>query len=140
MTVTHIDNIISALKSDSTLLGMVSASNIRIGWVSTLQSFPSVIVTMIAGTIRGRLGYSVSSSGNKLRTDTSTIQIDVYTTNEGGGARQAGEICDRIDKIFLNGISGILEFHKDSDNMMYDDSINVWRRTMRWSYTAIVSD
>ena len=140
MTVTEIDNIISALKSDTTLISMVSASNIRIGWVSTIQSFPSVVLTLIGGSATGRLGYQSSSTGSKLRTNTGTMQIDVYIDNESGGARKAGEICDRIDKIFLSGISGILEFHKDSDVMMYDDSINVWRRTMRWSYTSIVSD
>ena len=140
MTVADIDNLISILKSDATLTSMVSANDIKVGWVSTVENFPCIVITLISENAVGRIGYKSSSSGNKLRYDTGTFQIDVYVQNEDGGARKAGQICDRIEKLLLPSITGIDAMSKSGDVMMYDDEMNVWRRSMRWDYKVIHAD
>ena len=140
MTVSDVDNLISTLRNDATLTSMVPSSDIKVGWVSKVENFPCIIVTLVGGTAKGRLGYNTATSGEKLRTDTGTFQIDVYTTDEGGGARKAGEICDRIEKVLLPNITGISGLNKTSDVMMYDDEQHVWRRSMRWDYLVVRAD
>lgn len=131
MTSTDIINIITTLRSDSTLQGKMTSSNIVIGWMSTLNQFPSVVVTPIGGSSTGQLGYNSATAGNKHRTDDGTVQIDIYSTKHN---YETMDIGDRIDEVLISGVTGILNMSKASETQMYDDEMNVWRKSMRWNY------
>lgn len=129
MLTTDIDTIITALKSDSTLTSLVPADNIKVGWVNEINSFPSIILTIIGDDIVGRLGYNNTNE----RTDRFRIQIDVYSSTS---SRECSQIVDRIALILLHSPS----FHvirKTDDTQVYMEDANVWRRITTWEFTDI---
>ena len=137
MTLDEIVALRNALIGDATLTSMVSEENIRVGWVSIVNSFPSIIITQVGGIAKGMLGYSASTTGNKLRRNEGTIQFDILSTTSRAETLQ---IADRIEKIFLDGISDFQSFTKTSDMDMYDEEAKVYRKIQVWKYIRLMYD
>jgi len=136
MKTTDIDNLISELKGDATLLSMVDSSNIRIGWVNVISEFPSVIITIVGDDIIQKLGYSTSPDGSKERVDTGRVQIDIYSDKS---ARECAVILDRITLILLQS-SKFLKMRKTSDSQLFDNETRTWRRVTTWEFQNVHAD
>lgn len=137
MTYDELVKIREALINDSQITDIVSSENIRVGWVSVVNSFPSIIITQVGGITKGMLGYSASTNGNKLRRNEGTIQFDILSTTSRAETLQ---IADRIEKIFLDGISDFQSFTKTSDMDMYDEEARVYRKIQVWKYIRLMCD
>jgi len=63
------------LASSSTVTSYVGSNNIKAGWPRTIDDFPCIIISQVAGSDYGYLGYGTSSAGSKLRRETLLMNV-----------------------------------------------------------------
>ena len=116
----------------STLTALVSSSNIKIGWSSTLDSFPAVTISQAAGTDTGQLGYGTSPSGSRVGVEEVSYQLDIYSRTSW---KETLDIEDAIKKVLLkNGYS------KTSSNDMWEPDIKAFRKITMWRKVSYHND
>jgi len=118
--------------SSTSLTTLVPAKDIRIGWSSTVDNFPCIILQQSAGSDVGYLGYNMATTGSKIRREVMTIQVDIYSR---ASKHNVDTIADVIVPIMISG-----GCRKDSDVDMYNDDIDVYRKTQIFSHIRYHDD
>ena len=119
------------LISDGTVISLVPASNIRVGWSESRISFPIVVITMVSESDIGYLGFGTSSEGNKLHRQEATIQVDILSRSS---IKETLDIGDAITKVLMyNG------FSKATEVDIWDNLLKAHRRMLRFRKTYIKS-
>lgn len=138
MTTADISAIRSILISDSDITNKVDSNNIRIGWVKEISDFPSIIITQMGGSSVGYPGYQSAASGNKLRRDEGTVQLDVWSDTS---LHEADSIASDVTQAMLSGDKGdIIGVHQTDDRAMYDEDLEVYRKIHRYDYISFKTD
>lgn len=132
MSVTAMTEIQSNLINSSSLTALVASSNIKIGWVKELDSFPCIILQQSTGVDWGYLGYNTSAAGSKTRREQFTIQVDIYSRTT---SKNVTEIADIIVPIMIS--SGC---RKNVDTDDYNDELSVHRKLQTYTLTKFHSD
>ena len=114
------------LISSNEVTNLVSTNNIKVGWVKTSDEFPCITINQVGGTDIGYLGYGTSNLGDKLREETCTFQIDVYSQKDRLETEQIS------DQVTLRMISG--SCRKDNDIEDYIDELGVYRKILNYSF------
>ena len=122
----------NSLVGNSSLTALVPSSDIQVGWKRELANFPCIIISQAAGTDNGYLGYSTSSSGNKVAKENVSYQIDIYSRNS---IKEILDIEDVLRKILLNN-----GYRKTSDNDAYNSDYQAYRKITIWSSIAFHND
>jgi len=109
------------LISSSSVTSLVSSNNIKIGWTVQDDEFPCIIIHQDGGEDVGFLGYNKSSAGSKTRREKVSLQIDIYSQTS---QYEVDQIADAIVPIMISG-----GCRKISDMNLFNDEIDVWRKT-----------
>lgn len=120
------------LISSSEVTAYVPARKIKAGWPRTLDDFPCIIISQVAGSDYGYLGYGTSTAGSKLRREESSIQIDIYSKNS---RLETVQIADEVVKKLISG-----NCTKQSDNESYNDELGIYRKIQTYTYTCFHND
>jgi len=120
------------LISSSDLTALVPASQIKVGWQKTIDSFPCIIINQAAGNDVGYLGYAASPSGNKVRREQVTVQIDIYSRKS---RQNVFEIADEIVPLMIS-----LGSSKDSDVDDFNDDLSVYRKIQTYTFFKFHDD
>jgi len=113
--------------SSSAITSIVSAADIKVGWVRTEDNFPCITINQVGGTDVGYLGYNTSAAGSHLRKENTTYQIDIYSKNS---RLQTLQIADLIVPRMISG-----GCRKDSDIEDFNDDLGIYRKLQ--TYTKI---
>ena len=106
------------------LTALVSSSNIKVGWSSSLDSFPTITISQAAGSDVGQLGYATSPSGSRVGVEEVSYQLDIYSRTSW---KETLDIEDAIKKVLLkNGYS------KTSSNDIWEPDIKAFRKVTMW--------
>jgi len=108
------------LVSSSAVIAKVPSRNIKVGWVKTTDSFPCITINQVTGTDIGFLGYNSSEAGSRMRRESASIQIDIFSQKD---RLETIQIADLIVPIMISG-----GCRKDSDFEDYLDELNVYRK------------
>jgi len=121
------------LSSSSAITNYVPKNNIKVGWPKTMDSFPCIIITQVAGSDTGKLGYRTSPAGSRLRLEQPVIAVNVYSRDS---MRDVYVIGDNIIPLLI--ASGACR--KDSDNDDHDDELSVYARMLTFSFSKYRND
>jgi len=120
------------LTSSSAITSIVPASDIKVAWVKTSDSFPCITITQVAGSDEGYLGYRSAPAGTKIRKETVSLQLDIYSKSS---RLQTYQIGDEVTKVMVSG-----GCTKQSDIELYNDEVGVYRRTQTYVYFMFHDD
>jgi hypothetical protein len=120
------------LVSTAAITSLVPSSDIRVGWLRTVDQFPCITITQVAGGDVGYLGYNTSVVGSQLRRETATIQVDIYSKSS---RLQTLQIADEIVPVMISG-----GCRKDSDVEDYNDELGIYRKIQTYSITQHYDD
>ena len=120
------------LSSSSAVTGLVPKNSIKVGWPRTMDSFPCIIITQVAGSDTGYLGYNTAIAGSKLRREEPVIGIDIYSRDS---MRDVLSIGDKIIPVLISGAC-----RKDSDYDDYIDEVGAYRRLLTFSFNKLRED
>lgn len=126
MTYQTMKDLYDTLRNNSSITTIVPSGNISVGWNTELIDFPNLSIKQNGGDAVGRLGYS-GLSGNI--DETFNVQIDVYSDSS---TLETYNIINELDNVMIS--SG---YRKTSDNDMYDDELDIYRKVTRWSKRLI---
>lgn len=112
------------LINDATITSYVNANDITVGWSRELANFPCITISNAGGTSQGYIGNGSASDGNRVAKETLIIQIDIISRTN---VKNTYDIADAISEVLLaNG------YTKSSDNDMYIDDFEAYRKVMIW--------
>lgn len=120
------------LISSSSVTSLVPASDIKVSWIKIEDNFPCITINQVSGSDYGYLGYSTMPAGSKLRREEVSFQVDIYSK---AGRLETIQIADEIVKVLISGTC-----RKVSDNEMYDDETNLYRKIQTYSRTYFHDD
>jgi hypothetical protein len=132
MSLQTIRKIRGYLISSSSVTAYVPTRKIKLGWPKTLDEFPCIIISQVTGTDMGYLGYGTSAAGSKLRKETSSIQIDIYSRNS---RLETIQIADEVVKVLISG-----NCTKESDVESFSDETGLYRKIQTYSDTSFFDD
>jgi len=114
------------LTNSSTITGLVSTSNIRMGTQKTSPtSYPCIIVTQVGGSDKGYIGYGATASGSKFGVENVSYQIDIMNQTS---PKENVDIYDVMKvPLMTNG------YMKTSDNSILEQELDAFRKITRWS-------
>jgi len=121
------------LSSSSAVTDLVPKNDIKPGWTRTVDSFPCILITQVAGSDTGYLGYKTTVAGSRLRREEPVIQVDIYDRDS---MRNVYAIADEIIPLLI--VSGACR--KDSEMDMFDDEKSLYRKILTFSFTKIRED
>ena len=127
MSLDGIRDIRGYLCSASAITNQVPRSSIKIGWPRELDQFPCVLITQVAGTDVGLLGYKRTSLGSRQRREYIVFNIDIFSRDS---RRETYSIADEITPIMI--ASGACR--KTSDVDLYDDNLGVYRKLQSYAF------
>lgn len=121
------------LCSSANITDLVGKDKIRVGWQRELDVFPSIILTQVAGSDIGYLGYRTGTIGSRVRREENTVQVDIFSRDSRQNTYQ---ISDQIVPLLI--ASGACR--KNSDIDMYDDTLGVYRKVLSFSFIKFHDD
>jgi len=121
------------LTQHTALTNQVPTSNIRVGFMQEVDSFPSISILQVAGSTYGYLGYGTSTAGSKMRRENRTLQIDIFSRS---GMLDLQQIGDNVELALMSG-SG---FRKVNDNDTYEEGLHAHRKIQTWIFWGNVDD
>lgn len=127
MSYTLIKELYDSLYTDTSLTGLVSSGNIKIGWQNTIASYPCISIIRIGGNATGRLGFNTNISGQIK--ENFGVQIDIYSRNS---LKENYDICDLIKTNLIS-----IGYGKLSDSDEWDDTLSAHRKITRWNKVDI---
>ena len=127
MSSTGMRTIAGYLRSCSAVTGTVPQTEIRFGWPDEIEKFPCIILTQVAGSDTGYLGYKSSPAGSRMRKELFTFQMDIISRSR----KQTYDLADTITPMLI--ASG--GCRKDSDMDDFDDSRHIYRKIHTYSMT-----
>lgn len=119
--------------SSSAVTALVPKSNIRVGWPREIKSFPCILITQIAGSDIGYLGYRSAVAGSRVRKELITFQIDIYSKNT---RKDTYDISDVISPLLM--VSG--GCRKDRDVDMYNDELMTYWKSQAYTFMIFHDD
>jgi len=122
MTVDTLSTIRNYLCSTSAVTTLVPITDIRVGYQTELVNFPSLAIYQIGGTDVGYMGYNRSTSGNRLRLETSNINVDIISRTS---MYHTYQIADAIVPVMISG-----GCRKMQDVDLYDTEMEVYRKVL----------
>lgn len=113
------------LTTDADIIALVPVAKVSMGVQKAKPTtFPCIIVTQIGGSDVGYIGYGSAPSGSKFGMERLSYQIDIYNQTV---PKTNLTILDAMKvPLMRNG------YHKTSDNDIWDDAFNAYRKITRW--------
>jgi len=121
------------LVSSSALSSYVGASDIKVGWDKLPHEFPSIIITQTGGGAYGYLGYKTSPGGSRIRRETVSMQLDIYSTKSRLETLQMEDIITPL--LIVSS-----QARKESDIDTFDDELKAYRKILSYTITQFHDD
>lgn len=123
----------SYLCSSSSITNLVPKGSIKIGWPRGIETFPCILLSQVAGSDTGYLGYRTADAGSRVRREDNTIQVDIFSRRS---RQETYNISDEVVPLLI--ASGACR--KDADADMYDDEKAVYRKVLTFSFSKMHDD
>jgi len=120
------------LISSSDVTSLVDTGNIRVGWSQQADEFPCIIIQQTGGTDVGYIGYNQTAAGSKVRLETVTLQLDIFSQTSRANVL---DIADAVVPVMISG-----GCRKESDMDMYNDDIEVHRKVQTYTLNRFHDD
>ena len=118
--------------SSSAVTAIVSAGDINVGWIRKGDNFPCITINQVSGTDVGYLGYNTSIAGSKMRKETPSFQIDIFSKES---RLQTLQIADLLAPLMISG-----GCRQDSDVDDYLDEFGLYRKIQTYTFIKHFED
>jgi hypothetical protein len=125
MTTSSNQSLYDFLTTNAGILALVPKTSILMGIQNAQPStYPCIVITQIGGSDMPGMGYKTAASGSKFAIERPSYQMDIFNQDV---PKTNLTILDAMRMpLMANG------YYKTSDNDVFDDKLNAYRKITRW--------